>query len=101
MGKINDSGKSTKESYKEHLGSRYWASVKRKVLLRDRFVCRQCEKVSPLLEVHHLTYKDKDGKSIVGRELEFLELLVPVCPKCHALIHRTKSHPLNPANFKK
>jgi len=71
--------------------SPYWKEVKQKVLFRDR----SCRNILPsnkvcesklFLEVHHKTYYI-DGKSIVGKELEYLHLLMLVCGECHAKIH--------------
>lgn len=75
-----------------------WLKVKRKVRIRDNFQCVQCEsKIN--LETHHLSYT-KNGVSIVGKELEYLECLITVCETCHEEIHRNKKNPLNPINYK-
>ncbi len=76
----------------------YWEKVKRKVRIRDGFKCIICPETIRL-ETHHLTYKIH-GKSILGKELEHLEVVVTVCETCHCEIHRNPHHELNPNNYK-
>ena len=74
-----------------------WEKVKRKTRIRDGFQCVLCpSKIR--LEAHHTTYK-VDGESIVGKELEHLEVVVTVCEKCHQEIHSNPKHELNPRNY--
>lgn len=75
-----------------------WEVVKRKTRIRDNFQCVLCS-AKTRLEAHHTTYK-VNGKSIVGKELEYLEAVVTVCEKCHEAIHKDPGHKLNPKNFK-
>ena len=77
----------------------HWEKVKRKTRIRDGFRCVLCDSTIRL-ETHHLTYKI-DGRSIVGRELEYPEAVVTVCEDCHAEIHKNPQHKLNPRNHQK
>jgi len=76
-----------------------WEKVKRKTRIRDGFKCVICF-IKIRLEAHHITYKIK-GKSIVGNELEHLEVITTVCEKCHSEIHKNPKHYLNPKNYSK
>lgn len=49
--------------------------------------CQFCGKTYTL-EVHHLTYYDENGQSIVGREAEHLDKLITLCGECHQKQHR-------------
>jgi len=71
---------SPKSSYQIFLKSKYWAYVRRKVLIRDKKTCVSCGRKSPL-QVHHLTYKHH------GMEHRFLKDLITVCKACHDAIH--------------
>ncbi len=74
-----------------------WPIVKRKTRIRDGFKCVLCpSKIR--LESHHRTYT-KNGKSIVGKELQHLDVVVTVCETCHQQIHNDPGHELNPINY--
>ena len=74
-----------------------WPIVKRKVRIRDGFKCVICE-AKIRLETHHLTYS-KNGKSIVGKELDNLDVVITVCETCHQEIHSDSKHEFNPINY--
>ena len=60
-------------NYRKSLKSNlYWDQVKAKVRLRDNFKCVECSSMIRL-ETHHITYY-VDSKSIVGKELEHLNI---------------------------
>lgn len=75
-----------RSKYVKTLVSEYWQEVARRVRIRDNHRCRRCGKTYNL-EVHHLTYKDEHGVSIVGRELEHLDKLILLCDVCHQKAH--------------
>ncbi|WP_418894203.1 HNH endonuclease [Limibacterium fermenti] len=64
----------------------YWEEVKRLVRLRDGYTCQRCGQRYNL-EIHHKTYY-VDGKSIVGREKDFLYCLELLCENCHQKEHQ-------------
>lgn len=76
-----------------------WPIVKRKVRIRDGFKCVLCS-TKIRLETHHLTYT-KNGQSIVGKELENLDVVVTVCEDCHQEIHNNDNHNMNPKNYQR
>lgn len=76
-----------KSNYVKKLQSREWQEVCRRVRLRDGHRCQICGK-SYSLEVHHTTYYDENGVSIVGREADFLDKLITLCEECHRKVHR-------------
>lgn len=76
-----------------------WEKVKRKTRIRDGFQCVLCPSKTRL-EAHHVTYT-VNGKTIVGKELEYLEAVVTVCESCHEEIHKDPGHKLNPRNYPK
>lgn len=58
----------------------------RYIRLRDGHRCRLCgSRVE--LEVHHLSYRDELGRSIVGQEAEHLDQLITLCSRCHEKQH--------------
>lgn len=58
-----------KSNYVKKLQSKEWQEVCRRVRLRDGHRCQICGR-NYSLEVHHTTYYDDKGVSIVGREAE-------------------------------
>jgi len=60
--------------------SDYWSRVRRAVNLRDNFRCADCGKRG-MTDIHHLTYAHR------GHELDHLEDLISLCPKCHKARH--------------
>lgn len=73
-------------NYRLTLRSPYWEGVARQVRMRDGHRCRLCgSRVE--LEVHHLSYRDEHGQSIVGHEAEHLGLLITLCSRCHEKQH--------------
>ena len=73
--------------YRLKLRSPEWESVARHVRTRDGHRCRLCgSRVN--LEVHHLTYRDERGHSIVGREADHLDKLITLCSRCHERQHQ-------------
>lgn len=72
----------------------YWETVKRKVKIRDGFECVICSAKAPL-EIHHISYKVY-GRTIRGKELEYLNWLVTLCETCHTAQHFEPKTPFNP-----
>ena len=69
--------------YKEYLTSEVWKK-KRNKIIKERGECELCGE-KKRLEVHHLRYRYKSGKSILGRERE--TDLVVLCWYCHNRLH--------------
>lgn len=67
------------EWYSDYLDSPEWKEKRRKVLLRENYICEGCgdEKA---IEIHHISYKHKGN--------EFLFELVALCQHCHETVHR-------------
>lgn len=63
---------------KEYLQSPEWKALRRQVLARDNYTCRQCG-YNEQLEVHHISY--------LHFTQEPLSDLVTVCRDCHQTIH--------------
>ena len=85
-----------RKSLQDNIG---WEKVKYNVRNRDNHRCVCCGREYGF-EVHHITYF-VNGKSIVGKELDYLEWLALVCEQCHGMIHSNVLHPLNPRNKEK
>jgi hypothetical protein len=64
--------------YNAYLLSDEWRELRRRVMTRDRFMCRKCEE-RPAQQVHHLHYER------TGHEEE--SDLISVCLSCHACLH--------------
>lgn len=62
-------------SYEEYLASELWAGIRRRVLDRDKGVCRLCK--GPANQVHHLWYGYSD---LIGKKLSNLK---SICNDCH------------------
>lgn len=75
-----------RSNYVRGLQSPEWREVCRRVRLRDGHRCQLCGKTYTL-EVHHLTYYDENGRSIVGREVDHLDKLITLCGECHQRMH--------------
>ena len=89
-----------KSNYVKSLNNDYHKEVRRRVLIRDGFSCRNQGCISQIyLETHHITYYVA-GRSIVGRELEDdnLKWLVTLCAACHEQIGKNQYHKWNPKN---
>jgi len=65
-------------TYADYLASPLWASIRQKVLDRDRGQCRLCPK--PATQVHHARY---DRETLEGTSLTFLGA---VCAGCHRFV---------------
>jgi hypothetical protein len=67
--------------HRERADQRHFAGLREQVLVRDQYRCRGCqaEAIDSVLSVHHR----QPGRSS-------LELLVTLCPRCHALVERTQ-----------
>lgn len=62
--------------YAEFLRTPYWNAVRSRVLQRDHYKCKVCNKGGKL-NVHHSDY------SIHGMEHDNLDLLITLCQPCH------------------
>jgi len=83
-------------AYLKSLDNEYWQEVRRHVLKRDHYHCVCCARVAD--DVHHISYRVQ-GKSIVGKELNYLNWVVAVCRVCHDAIHNNATHIYNPDNL--
>lgn len=72
--------KGRKSNYAKSLDTEMWRETRRRILLRDKFMCVDCGS-KLFLEVHHLTYKFK------GDELNNLDTLITLCSDCHKKRH--------------
>lgn len=65
------------KSYRSYLKSVLWASIKARVIERDRGKCGRCGRKPPKPHVHHRAY---DPATLRG---DSIDALVTVCPGCH------------------
>jgi hypothetical protein len=86
-----------KEEYELLLKDPLWLNKKKKILVRDKFTCRSCNKKNVILHVHHKLYiKDKKPWEYNNKHL------ISVCEPCHKIIHATeKIKVINPTNKNK
>lgn len=70
----------TKESYLRYLRSPHWRAFKQRYFKTYEYKCSVCS-ARHFLELHHLRYRDRFGRSILGREK--LTDCVYLCPKHH------------------
>jgi len=86
----------------EYLSSEWWRHVRKRELERAGHHCTVCS-TSKRLVIHHKRYKDKKGRSILGREPT--SALQVLCWDCHGKTHNEKGAPddrdLVPLNQKK
>lgn len=76
--------------YDEHLKSEYWKTVSGAVKARAGYRCQLCNSQHDLA-AHHRTYEHR------GRELDYLDDLVCLCRRCHAIFHgHAPAHTLTP-----
>ena len=68
----------TYSDYKDYLASKIWSKTRRKILVRDNFLCVYCH--APAAQVHHVRYPKKMGD-------EDPRMLQSVCRRCHDLAH--------------
>lgn len=82
MSKLKKPGRKSK--YLKLLSkSGYWQEVRQRALVRADFHCQYPDCTEILgLECHHEVYY-VDGKSIIGRELEFMQHMKILCAKHH------------------
>lgn len=79
MPRLN-SKRGRKSDYVKSLNTDQWRETRRMVLIRDKFMCRDCGS-KLYLEVHHLTYIYK------GDEHNHLGCLITLCSDCHKKRH--------------
>ena len=82
--KLKGAAKRKAMPYNLFLRSKYWQTVRYKVLFRDGFKCTECNERSPLI-VHHKTYKNH------GNEHKHLKDLITLCDMCHDVAHNRKT----------
>jgi 5-methylcytosine-specific restriction endonuclease McrA len=73
--------KTTVALYLEFLKSEYWKKVRKRVLKRDKHMCKKC-KSKFNLQVHHKTYIHH------GLEHKYLKDLITLCDICHKIGHK-------------
>jgi 5-methylcytosine-specific restriction endonuclease McrA len=59
----------------------------RDVMIRAKGVCECCLKPSHRLEIHHLIARSKTPKGPIRDLTEVPELMLVICPVCHAQVH--------------
>lgn len=70
-----------KLSYNEFLKTAYWAHTRYEKLQKVGFRCQLCGAKTKTPNIHHNTYLHH------GREMEYLEDLIVLCPECHKKFH--------------
>lgn len=73
-----------KNSYKLYLQTNHWKELRLKKLKKNP-VCQVCRK-EKANQVHHLSYNNANGETILYKEK--LSDLLSVCRKCHKDIHK-------------
>jgi hypothetical protein len=71
-------------SYRAYLASELWASIRARVIRRDKSKCRRCGRNKSNLQVHHRAY---DPATLRG---DCLDALMAVCDRCHKKAERPK-----------
>jgi hypothetical protein len=71
--------------YKKYLSTRHWKEI-RKIAIQDRGkYCEFCN-TDKNINIHHITYSDKNKESILWKETS--HYLYPLCSRCHGLWHK-------------
>jgi len=65
--------------YKKYLRSKEWRKKRKEVLELYGNMCMMCGKFSKHLHIHHLNYENLGNESLSD--------LIPLCRKCHKLLH--------------
>lgn len=78
------------EAYRAYLLTDHWKELRGEKLR----LCPMCEVcgMNEATEAHHLVYRDLYDCTIKD--------LVSACFPCHKRVHKSRSHPLNPARFR-
>jgi hypothetical protein len=81
-------------TYNNYLKSSHWKQKRKDAISRRGDHCYICWS-NKNTQVHHRAYTDKHGNSILGDEK--LNFLIPLCAKCHGIVH--KYHGNSPLGF--
>ena len=85
---VSKSGSYTKAQffgfYKRYLGSDYWSELRSEILTPD-ILCGDCNH-RKAIQLHH-RYYSKFGRTVLFRERENIECLLPLCIRCHEKRH--------------
>jgi 5-methylcytosine-specific restriction endonuclease McrA len=71
--------------YQLYLKTSHWKKIRCKAIKRADYKCQICSNRHEELHVHHNTYYDSKGNSILFWEKP--SDLICVCEKCHSVIH--------------
>lgn len=72
-------------TYAEQLEDPRWKSLRKQILARDNYTCRDCNAVDLQLHVHHLAYISGRMAWQYGRDL-----LITLCLECHIERHNAQ-----------
>lgn len=70
-----------------YLKTPHWQCIRQETIELYNGRCWKCGTTKERLQCHHLVYRDKDGSSILGKEVPGVHV-VPVCRNCHQHLHR-------------
>lgn len=77
--------KMTKEQYSSQLKTPMWQELRKKILKRDNYSCKKCNKSDCVLHVHHKYYVNNH------KAWEYpMSALVTLCEECHTKEHLNK-----------
>ena len=68
-------------TYNDFLQTAYWAHTRYEKLSKIGYNCQLCGKKTKIPNIHHNTYEHH------GREMEYLDDLIVLCPECHKKFH--------------
>lgn len=68
--------------YRSYLTSDLWKSIRRRVMMRDRFSCRLCNAAAVVVHHHDYTKETLGGSSI--------ENLYALCNQCHERLEKNR-----------
>jgi len=74
------------KEYRRYLQSDPWKRVSKSVLVRDKYICRECG--GRATQVHHLRYTDAHRNRDFRRQPR--KNLVALCARCHQAKHRRR-----------
>lgn len=67
-----------KEEYRERLNSEDWKKLREAVLIRDRYLCKDCKKLAT--QVHHISYEKLECD-------DEIKDCISLCRSCHKKRH--------------
>jgi 5-methylcytosine-specific restriction endonuclease McrA len=73
--------------HQQFLASPYWQEFSRELKAARGHKCARCPKTGGELHVHHKSYRDAQGQSILGFERLYPESVEVLCKDCHDREH--------------